>query len=920
MTRCSVFSEEENKWMEKYLSEWGTTKSKINFMLKISPLFFKDFPIDPTPEEIASCGGDVAQARVHEDVVQRYKERKAQIKTWFANHSRERGTGPDIPGIKRPVRSRVLSLETKPRKPQEYQAWQRLYYHNEDVQAEYKAAWAQAMKEGWTSDQQVKFQSQFAQQHLDAADPETLQAVQDYCKEGYLQRDDLVLPVGVQDTEDMRRAAIDNLPHTISAAAESWHRQTGLQISIMVGGPFPRSETAEIQTMYYGAGKNLLGCEFVDVNSDFKTDWRDVFHAFCEGSYTSQERMRRRVVVAADNSAKPGSAPTASSSTVLPQADENTPPIGCAPPAAVAMRPHDTALKPVNKPVDDAIDPQLLGLISFSDNAHIEAPASVPIQQHLQAALPQTPHSQPATTSPPPVTILTAPIPASPEVASGSGDVGLSGAAIGTPVFQDPATPSPTTPSSQPAITSPPPVTVLTAPLPIAPEVASGSGDVGLSGAAIGTPVVQDPATPSPTTPSSQPAITSPPPVTVLTAPLPTAPEVASDSGDVGLAGDANGTPVVQDPATLSPTAPSSQPANASSSSVTALSEPRPAAPEVIAGSVGIGLAGAAVGTSTLHDPATPSSTTSPSQPASALSSSVPAPAAAEIAASGPTVDSQGDAVRPSVSEDDSDHPVLSVTYSDLDEEENALPSAKKIQTRASSRPKKLKITGAEGFTLDFSQPTGDLVKNISLSKDLPEYFTAAVAFFAEAVTEPAFVNMLRAYILFEAKARFLSRNSVTKSLMRPSMTTKWINNTKRTTYMVTCNEPQKDFFSWNAWWISLQPSWRCRPSAPLSRAVPRGQSTTFPEIKNGKNGVVVVVLTLVWIFLGAMARNEGGVNVKVLEAVEDVTWVLTLATKTPATADINEPRRTQKRSAKTAAINDENDVPAKRTRKSKTA
>ncbi|EIN12442.1 hypothetical protein PUNSTDRAFT_130701 [Punctularia strigosozonata HHB-11173 SS5] len=867
MTRCSVFSEEENEWMEKYLREWGTTKSKINFMLKISPLFFKDFPIDPTPEEIASCGGDVAQARVHEDVVQRYKERKAQIKTWFANHSRERGTGPDIPGIKRPVRSRVLSLETKPRKPQEYQAWQRLYYHNEDVQAEYKAAWAQAMKEGWTSDQQ----SQFAQQHLDAADPEMLQAVQDYCKEGYLQRDDLVLPVGVQDTEDMRRAyrmmeAIDNLPHTISAAAESWHRQTGLQISIMVGGPFPHSETAEIQTMYYGAGKNLLGCEFVDVNSDFKTDWRDVFHTFCEGSYTSQERMRRRVVVAADNSAKPGSAPTASSSAVLPQADENTPPIGCAPPAAVAMRPHDTALKPVNKPADDAIiDPQLLGLISFSDDTHIEAPASVPIQQHLQAALPQTPHSQPATTPPPPVTVLTAPIPAS-------------------------------------------------------PEVASGSGDVGLSGAAIGMPVVQDPATPSPTTPSSQPAITSPLPVTVLTAPLPTAPEVASGSGDVDLAGAANGTPVVQDPATLSPMAPSSQPANASPSSVTALSAPRPAAPEVVAGSVGIGPAGAAVGTSTLHDPATPSSTTSPSQPASALSSSVPAPAAAEIAASGPTVDSQGNAARPSVSEDDSDHPILSVTYSDLDEEENALPSARKIQTRASSRPKKLKITGAEGFTLDFSQPTGDLVKNISLSKDLPEYFTAAVAFFAEAVTEPAFVNLLRAYILFEAKARFLSRNSVTKSLMRPSMTTKWINNTKRTTYMVTCDEPQKDFFSWNAWWISLQPSWRCRPSAPLSRAVPRGQSTTFPEIKNGKNGVVVVVLTLVWIFLGAMARNEGGVNVKVLEAVEDVTWVLTLATKTPATADINEPRRTQKRSAKTAAINNENEVPAKRTRKSKTA
>lgn len=53
---------------------------------------------------------------------------------------------------------------------------------------------------------QVKFQAQFAQQHLDAADPKTLQAIEDYRKQGYLERDDLVLPEGVEDTEDTRRA------------------------------------------------------------------------------------------------------------------------------------------------------------------------------------------------------------------------------------------------------------------------------------------------------------------------------------------------------------------------------------------------------------------------------------------------------------------------------------------------------------------------------------------------------------------------------------------------------------------------------------------------------------------------------------------------------------------------------------------
>ncbi|EIN03596.1 hypothetical protein PUNSTDRAFT_139477 [Punctularia strigosozonata HHB-11173 SS5] len=894
MTRSSVFSDEENEWLKKKLDEWRDAKSKIDFMLKTAPLFFKTFPIDPTPEEIASCGGDVAQARVHENVVQRYKDRKAQIRTWFGNHSRERGSGPEIPGVKRP----------------EYQAWQRLFYHNEDVQAEYKVAWDQAMKEGWTNDQQVKFQAQFAQQHLDAADPQVLKAIQDYRNEGYLQRDDLSLPEGVQDTEDTRRAAIDNLPHTIAAAAESWHRQTGLQISIMVGGPFPRSETAEIQTMYYGTGKNLLGCEFVDANSDFKTDWRDTFHTFCEGSYTSQERMRRRVAVAADNSSKPGSAPAATSSGVLPQADENTPPIGCALPAALAMRPHDTAFKPVNKPVEDtSINPQLLGLIPFSNDAHIETPAPVPVTQELQAGQAvssQTPHSQPASASLPPITVLAAPLPAAPEVASGSQDI-LAGAAVG-------ATLSPTTSSPLPASTSPSSIAALAAPLPAAPEVAAGSGDVGLAGGVVETSAPQDHTTPSLTITPLQPVSAFPPPVIVLAASLPAAPEAASGSSDLHVAGTAIGTSVLQDPATLSPATSSSLPAKASPPSITALATPLSAALEMAAGSGDVGLVGAAVGTLAPQDHATPPSTTPLSQSASTSSLSVSAPAVR-----GPDVDSTGNAVRSSVvkdaTDDSSDDPIIPVTYSDLDEEETALLPADKSQRRASSRPKKLKITGGEGCTLDFSQPTFDLVKNIALSKDLPEYFMGAVAFISEAVTEPAFINMLRAYILFEAKARFLSRNSVTKSLMRPSMTSKWINNTKRTTYMVTCDDPQKDFFSWNAWWISLQPSWRCRPSAPLSRAVPRGQNTDFPEIKNGKNGVVVVVLTLAWIFLGAMARNEGGVNVKVLEAVEDVTWVLTLATKTPATAAVNELR-----SAKKASINDENDVPAKRTRRSKNA
>lgn len=81
MTRSSVFSDAENDWLKARLDVWRVTASKIDFILKTAPPFFKIFPIEPTPEEIASCGGDVSQAMLHEDVVQRYKERKTASNT-----------------------------------------------------------------------------------------------------------------------------------------------------------------------------------------------------------------------------------------------------------------------------------------------------------------------------------------------------------------------------------------------------------------------------------------------------------------------------------------------------------------------------------------------------------------------------------------------------------------------------------------------------------------------------------------------------------------------------------------------------------------------------------------------------------------------------------------------------------------------
>jgi hypothetical protein len=69
----------------------------------------------------------------------------------------------------------------------------------------------------------------------------------------------------------------------------------------------------------------------------------------------------------------------------------------------------------------------------------------------------------------------------------------------------------------------------------------------------------------------------------------------------------------------------------------------------------------------------------------------------------------------------------------------------------------------------------------------------------------------------------------------------------------------------------------------PHSCKLPEG-TPSFPEVKTGRNGIITVVLTLVWILVSynAVPQSQDGNDLRenIKEAMNDVVWVLTVAAK----------------------------------------
>jgi hypothetical protein len=74
----------------------------------------------------------------------------------------------------------------------------------------------------------------------------------------------------------------------------------------------------------------------------------------------------------------------------------------------------------------------------------------------------------------------------------------------------------------------------------------------------------------------------------------------------------------------------------------------------------------------------------------------------------------------------------------------------------------------------------------------------------------------------------------------------------------------------WNAWWWSMQPSWR-DPETPFDLPSEATAGSWSHLLCGGPNGVLLVILALAWWMKCSSGTNSSPIE----EAATDITWVL---------------------------------------------
>jgi hypothetical protein len=74
----------------------------------------------------------------------------------------------------------------------------------------------------------------------------------------------------------------------------------------------------------------------------------------------------------------------------------------------------------------------------------------------------------------------------------------------------------------------------------------------------------------------------------------------------------------------------------------------------------------------------------------------------------------------------------------------------------------------------------------------------------------------------------------------------------------------------WNAWWWSMQPSWR-DPETPFNLPSEATAASWSHLLCGGPNGILLVILALAWWMKCSSDANLSPIE----EAATDITWVL---------------------------------------------
>ncbi|KIL55867.1 hypothetical protein M378DRAFT_17559 [Amanita muscaria Koide BX008] len=271
----------QRTWLDAQLPAYlaaRDSKLATNFFVDAWKQWKAKWPVDAlTATELDNADSSKELAETLKD-----KAEELRFKTWFNNHTRPTTSGTGS--------RKILDLGTGPKLVQSWQAYENLYWETElkeKVAKEWEAYLAE-LPGGTNPVKKFAFRNQLLRQWYDA-----LSEGEKTCVEDHRQ---MMKADGNTDEGDVNGAfqsAIDRVPRTLELAAEAIARQTGWNVSIIVGGPNPRMN-GQITTIALHHGKTLDGKDFeAYLDKDYEEGVVGPFDDFLHASFSEEMRQTR---------------------------------------------------------------------------------------------------------------------------------------------------------------------------------------------------------------------------------------------------------------------------------------------------------------------------------------------------------------------------------------------------------------------------------------------------------------------------------------------------------------------------------------------------------------------------------------------------------------------------------------------------
>ncbi|KIJ94642.1 hypothetical protein K443DRAFT_134674 [Laccaria amethystina LaAM-08-1] len=230
MTRRKWTTSDQEEWLKSRLSDFSDAQANKTTSKEFFPAILKDWrnawpTATPTPEEVTKAGN------VEKATQKKRADKESRIRAWFHNHMRGATSGNGARGLLKIGKQKAL---------QDWQVYHVMTYKTQwktvvdEEWEKYKSAWEAKNTGEEPEETRFTFMASFMRQKYQEESEEVRNNVKKRQEELKAE-----LETEGEDKNHAYQNAINRLPRTLAVWGESVTKQTGWNITFLVGGPAP---------------------------------------------------------------------------------------------------------------------------------------------------------------------------------------------------------------------------------------------------------------------------------------------------------------------------------------------------------------------------------------------------------------------------------------------------------------------------------------------------------------------------------------------------------------------------------------------------------------------------------------------------------------------------------------------------------